>query len=315
MKSDDILGQTEQIVNSKSGSLGLWIIIGIIVLVLLFWYFSPYAIVPVGHVGVVFDPFNGGVQTWEMNEGFNIKMPWQQVTMYSLRTQTYEMHKGGDDMAIHALTSEGLEVVMDVTVLYHIDKKYAWKIHKDIGPYYAEIVIKPIVRATIRDLVAQYKAEDLYSTKTRTLFQQQVTDKVKTELEKKNIHIEQILVRHIQLPPQLLNSIENKLTAEQEAERMKFVLQRETQEAERKVIEAKGIAQSNQIIANSLTQSYLTWYWIQSLKDQNSIIYVPVGNNGMPLFKNVDNLNPQINNENSGNINWINVSNNYNESQ
>jgi len=277
----------------------LWVII---ILALLVVFFAPYVIVPVGHVGVVFDPFNKGVQSWEMHEGFNLKMPWQQITIYSLRTQTYEMHAGGDDVAIHSLTSEGLGVVVDLTVLYHIDKQNAWRIHKNIGPTYAEIVIKPIVRATMRDLIAHYRAEDLYNTQKRTEFQSKVTQSVKTELAKKNIYIESILVRHIQLPPQLLSSIENKLTAEQDSERMKFVLQKETQEAERKVIEAKGISESNAIIANSLTPSYLTWYWIQSLKEQRSIIYVPVGNNGMPLFKDVDKTEGITNQTNNMNM-------------
>lgn len=249
-----------------------------------------YYVVPAGHIGVVFDPFAGGVQHWEMDEGFNLKLPWQGITPYSVRTMAYNMHRGGDDISVPALTSEGLTISLDVTILYHIDKAKAWEIHKEIGPYYPDIIIKPVARAIIRDTVARYKAAELYTTEKRLELQNRITDLLVNKLKKKNIIVEGVLVRNIYLPEELMVAIENKLKAEQDAERMVFVLQKEEREAKRKVIEAEGIAKSNAIIANSLTPNYLTWYWIKSLSYQRSVIYVPIGNNGMPLFKDIDTL-------------------------
>jgi regulator of protease activity HflC (stomatin/prohibitin superfamily) len=260
---------------------------------LFFLFMLTIVTVPAGHVGVVYDPFAGGVQEYQLAEGFHVIAPWQEITQYSLRTMTYNMHEGGDDIPIYALTSEGLEVLVDVSIVYHIKPDKAWEIHKTIGENYAEVLIKPIARATVRDLIAFYKAEDLYTTEKRVILQTAITKKIQEQLEPRGIVVEAVLVRDINLPKGIKEAIEAKLQAEQDAKRMEFVLQKEQKEAERKVIEAKGIAESNKIIADSLTQNYLTWYWIQSLKDQNSVIYVPIGENGLPIFKNVDETKPQ----------------------
>lgn len=268
---------------------GLAMAIGGVILILM----VSIVTIPAGYVGVVYDPFAGGVQSTELSEGFHLIFPWQEITQYSLRTMTYNMHTGGDDVAVYALTNEGLEVVIDVSVVYHAQAGKVWEIHKTVGEYYSDILIKPKTRAIIRDRIAYYKAEDLYTTEKRVALQAAITKSIQEELEPRGIVVESILIRDIVLPVTIKNAIEAKLGAEQDAKKMEFVLQKEQKEAERKVVEAGGIFQSNKIIAESLTTNYLTWYWIQSLKEQNSVIYVPINENGLPVFKNVDNV--QIN--------------------
>ncbi len=245
-------------------------------------------IIPAGHVGVIYDPFAGGVQSYQLEEGFHFILPWQEVTQYSLRTMTYNMHEGGDDISIYALTNEGLEVIIDLSIVYHVQPDKAWEIHKKVGEYYTDVLVKPIARTKVRDLIAFYKAEDLYTTDKRVALQTSITTKIRDELEHRGIIVESSLIRDRNLMISIKNAIEMKLKAEQDAKAMEFILQKEQKEAERKVVEAGGIAQSNKIIADSLTQSYLTWYWIQSLEKQKSVIYVPIGDNGLPLFKNID---------------------------
>ena len=97
-----------------------------------------------------------------------------------------------------------------------------------------------------------------------------------------------VLIRKVTLPETVAQRVEQKIEAKQEAERMEFVIDRERLEADRRVIEAEGISEANKVIAESLTREYLQWHWIQSLENHDSVLYVPVGNNGMPLFKNVD---------------------------
>lgn len=245
-------------------------------------------IIPAGHVGVIYDPFAGGVQDGELSEGLTLVPPWQEVILYSMRTQSYNLHYGGDDIAVSALTAEGLTVSVDLTVLYHVQPGQASSIYQNIGKYYQEIVLKPIVRASVRDLISKYKAEDLYTEAKRVLIQNKLTSDVAEKLAEKGIEVESILIRDIVLPDKIMNAIEAKLESQQQAIMMEFVLEKEEQEAQRKIIEAQGIADSNEIISNSLTDSYLTWYWIQSLQQHESVIYVPVGDEGLPLFKEVD---------------------------
>ncbi len=246
--------------------------------------------IPAGHIGVVYDPFAEGVQEYQLKEGFHIIMPWHEITQMSLRTITYNMHHGGEDDSIYVLTNEGLEIIVDLSIVYHIQSNKAWMIYKTIGDNYVNILLKPTARATIRDLIAFYKAEDLYTTEKRVKLQDELIKKLREQLEPRGIIIESALIRDINLPTGIKSAIEAKLQAEQDAKRMEFILQKEQKEAERKVVEAKGISESNMIIADSLTDSYLTWYWIQSLENQNSVIYVPIGNSGLPLFKNVDTI-------------------------
>jgi len=113
---------------------------------------------------------------------------------------------------------------------------------------------------------------------------------METSLKQKGIILERVLLRHVQLPIQLTDAIEQKLTAEQNIQKKAFEVQEATQEAARKREEAQGIADANTIISTSLTENYLRWYWIENLDTHNSVLYVPVGSGGMPIFKEVGNI-------------------------
>ncbi len=261
--------------------------------------FSMIITVPAGHIGVVYDPFAGGVQQEELMEGFHLVLPWKEITMMSIRTQTYNMHAGGDDVTLPTLTAEGLEVQIDVSVIYHIDKNSAWSLYQNVGEEYEDILIKPTTRALVRDLVAQYRAEDLYATEKRVGLQNNLKTKVKEHLEARGLVVEAVLVRDIQLPRLIKMAIESKLEAEQQAKRMEFVLEKEQKEAQRKVIEANGEAQkmiikanataeSQQIIASTLNEQYIKWLWVSNLQNNPGIYYVPIGADGLPLLKTVE---------------------------
>ena len=252
--------------------------------------FSMLVTIQAGQLGVLYDPLGNGVQSSPLSEGFHLVMPWQSVAEYSVRTQTFNMHQNGDDVAVSVLTGEGLEVTVDVSVIYHLQSNKLTELHRNVGEEYQEVLIKPISRASARDLISTYSSEDLYTTEKRIRLQSELTNRIREKLEERGIDIESVLVREIQLPSQVKTSIENKITAEQDAKRMEFVLQKEEKEAERKIVEAKGVSESQKIISQSLDDKYLTWYWISSLEKQNSVIYVPIGQNGLPIFKNIDNV-------------------------
>lgn len=197
-----------------------------------------------------------------------------------------EGQRQGSDV-ISALTKEGLSVDLDITVLYHLVEENASDIYRDVGLNYDEVIIRPQIRSVIREIIAQYEAKDIYSEK-RQEASQEIADNLVTKLGPRGIELEEVLMRHVQLPADLAQSIQLKLQSEQEAQRYDFLLQTETKEAERKIIEAKGQRDAQQLINQSLTERYLQYLYIQNLQDREGTIYVPTNaNNGVPLFRGI----------------------------
>lgn len=262
--------------------------LGMVFVALLIILFAVTVTIPAGYRAVVYDPFRGGVLPNTLGEGFHILMPWQYVSEYSIRTQTFNMHQNGDDVAVSVLTGEGLDVSVDLSVIYHLNPEKLSEMHRNVGEEYREVLIKPVSRAIARDIISTYRSEDLYTTEKRVALQGLLTSKIQTKLSERGIEVESVLIRDIELPSEVKIAIESKITAEQDAKRMEFVLQKEGKEAQRKIVEAQGVSESQKIISESLNERFLTWFWISTLEKQNSVIYVPIGQNGLPLFKNVD---------------------------
>ncbi len=267
------------------GSMKIIGIVAILFFVLIFTFGFLVVTIPAGHVGVQYS-WLGGVQDEEFKEGLHLKAPWISVTTYSVRTI-----EKTDTM--HALSNEGLSINIDATLLYHIVPDKANEIHKNIGPDYEYVVVTTQFRSVVREVIADYQAIDIYSEK-RAVLENRVFEEISKRMKEKNIVVESVLFKNVELPEQLKNSIEEKKKAEQDSLRMEYILEKEKKEADRKRIEAQGISDANKIIANSLTSQYLTWYWISNLDKHNSVIYVPIGDNGMPMFKNVDSVRTDI---------------------
>ena len=192
--------------------------------------------------------------------------------------------KGTD--SIQALTKEGLDVALDITVLYRLNEEKASDVYREVGLTYEDKIIRPVIRSSIRETIALYDAKVIYSEK-RTEIAEKISTALNELLDKRGIVLEEFLLRNVELPMNLQNSIEEKLQAEQEAEKMDFVLTKETKEKERKIIEAEGQKESQEIINQSLTANYLNYLYIKNLENREGTIYVPIGDNGMPLFKNI----------------------------
>lgn len=250
---------------------------------------SFWTIVSAGNTGV--QSRFGKVYDEELSSGFHIKNPLVRVVEMTVRTVDYTMsvtqgegERVGPD-AITALTKEGLNVDLDITVLYHLQEDKASDIYRDVGLQYDEVVLRPQIRSTIREIVALYSAKDIYSEK-RSEASAQILAELKKKIDPRGIEVEDVLLRNVVLPDNLANSIEAKLQAEQDAERYEFLLQTEQKEAERKRVEAEGQRDAQQIINQSLTTRYLEYLYIESLKDRAGTIYVPTNpSNGTPLFR------------------------------
>ncbi len=223
-----------------------------------------------GYIGV--KKLFGKIQTDVLHSGLHMVNPLVDVVEVDVRTQNYTMSgvhdegdKAGDD-AIRVLSADGLEVTIDLTVLYKVIPADAPDILRKIGIDYVEKIVRPIARTKIRDNAVYYDAVALYSTK-RDEFQARIFKGMEDEFKKRGLMLENLLVRNITLPTSVKNTIETKINAEQEAQKMQFVLQKEKQEAERKRIEAQGIADYQRIISESLTEKQLQYEQIKAMKD------------------------------------------------
>lgn len=270
-----------------------WAIAGtIIVLFVVLPFVSRFwVVVGAGETGV--QSLFGKVQDDELHSGFHFRNPLVTVVKMNIRTQDYTMsvaHGEGERVnpdAITALTKEGLSVDLDITVLYHVQEEYASDIYRDVGLEYNETIIRPQIRSVIREVIAAYEAKDIYSEK-RQEATQHIGERLTSALAPRGIEVEDVLLRHVQLPSDLAQSIELKLQAEQEAERYDFLLEKERKEAERRRVEAEGQRDAQRIINQSLTANYLQYLYIQSLKDREGTIYVPINpDNGTPLFRGI----------------------------
>jgi regulator of protease activity HflC (stomatin/prohibitin superfamily) len=214
----------------------------------------------------------GNVQPDVLHSGLHLINPFVDVVEMETRTQNYTMSgvhdeggKEGDD-AIRVLSADGLEVTIDLTVLYRVVPTDAPRLYKETGLDFTDKVVRPVARTRIRDNAVYYDAVALYSTK-RDEFQVRIFNSIEAEFKKRGLLLENLLVRNITLPASVRNTIETKINAEQEAQKMQFVLQKERQEAERKRVEAQGIADYQRIISESLTDKQLQYEQIKAMKE------------------------------------------------
>ena len=239
-----------------------------------------------GYIGI--QSLFGKIQERTLVSGLNIINPLIDVKQLDVRTQNYTMsgvHDEGDrtgDDAIRVLTKDGLEVTIDLSILYRVSAGSAPKMIREIGIDYKDKIVRPMSRTKIRDNAVYYDAIELYSTK-RDDFQQKIFKGLESEFLKRGLILENLLVRNITLPQAVKLTIESKISAEQEAQKMQFVLQKEKQEAERKRIEAQGIADYQRIMNEGLSDKQLRYEQIKAYKelaasDNSKIIIMPANN-------------------------------------
>jgi len=265
---------------------------GIVIVIAVLWlFFSSIIVIDAGETGVY--SLFGKVSDKELRSGFHLVIPLARIHKMSIQTEEYTMSiltdegKIARNDSIASLTKEGLNVDLDITVLYRLNEEQASDIYRTVGLDYEEKIIRPLIRSSIRSVIAQYEAKELYSEK-RQEATQGIADSLKSDIEARGIIIEDVLLRNIQLPTNLANSIQEKLQAEQESQKYEFLLQTEEKEKQRKIIEAEGQMEAQKIINQSLTQNYLYYLYINELKDRAGTIYVPTdASTGIPLFKNL----------------------------
>ncbi len=248
-----------------------------------------------GEVGV--QKLFGKIQDNTLGSGLHLINPLVEVQHLDVRTQNYTMsgttnegNKTGDD-AIRVLSADGLEVTIDLSVLYHVVPSEAPKLLRETGVDYEDKIVRPITRTRIRDNAVYYDAVALFSTK-RDEFQQRIFSTIERDFKARGLVLENLLVRNIALPTSVKASIEQKINAEQDAQKMQFVLQKEQQEAQRKRVEAQGIADYQRIISESLTDKQLQYERIKAqleiAKSPNSKVIIMGGGNTPVILDSKD---------------------------
>ena len=253
--------------------------LGIVAFVIVILFFSAVTRVGTGHVGVL--TLFGKVTGETLGEGIHLINPLKTNNEMSIQTQTIKE-------SASVPSSEGLMMSLDTSLIYHLNPDRAAEVFQKIGADYEDKVVEPTLRSAIRESTASHTANALY-TGEREMVAKQILDQITNELSKRGLAVENVLLRDIQLPATLKASIEAKQQAEQEALAMNFRLQKEKQEAERKRIEAGGIRDFQQIVAQGISPQLLEWKGIEAtetLAKSGNAKVVVIGNpkNGLPLI-------------------------------
>lgn len=267
------------VVNVSAGNAvrGFGAIVAAVIIAIALWCSVAY--VPSGNVGVL--TFFGRVTGEVISEGIHLVNPFKINNVMSIRTQQIK-----ETASVPSV--EGLIITLDTSLLYRLNPANAANVFQTIGPRYMDIVVEPNLRSAIRSVTSTHSANALYSGE-RERVAQQILAELSTELSKRGLVVENVLLRDIQLPSTLKASIEAKQQAEQESLAMSFRLQKEKQEAERKRIEAAGIRDFQQIVAQGISPQLLEWKGIEATetlaKSPNSkIVVIGSGKNGLPVI-------------------------------
>ena len=260
------------------------IVAGILIFMFLILIISSMVSIDTGHKGVLYKPFGNGVDTTQvpLEEGFHFIAPWNKVFKVDVRQQQlFESMK--------MLSSNGLDIQMDATVWFQPRHKDLAKLIKLRGLNYIDDVIKPSIRSAARNVVGRYTPEEIYSTK-REAITQEIFDETEKILNKNFVHLKNVLVRDVTLPPTIKSAIERKLKQQQEALEYEYRLQKEKKEAERKRIEAKGIKDFQDIVSMGISDKLLRWKGIEATlklsESPNSKVIIVGGKDGLPIIMN-----------------------------
>lgn len=238
-----------------------------------------------GEAGVLWLRFKGGTVVDRVyGEGFHIILPWDKMQIYDVRIQSH-------DEEIYVLTKNGLRVGVKMTIRYHPQYDMLGVLHQKVGPDYVQRIVLPEVEASLRAIVGSYDSSDVYTLQTAIV--SKIINQAGNEAAHRFVRIDNVLVREIVLPTLIKEAIEKKLEQQELALAYVYRLERETQEAERRRIEAEGLKIANTILTSSITQDLLTWRGIDATKElaaspNSKIVVIGSGKGGMPLILNTE---------------------------
>lgn len=260
----------------------LALIAGVAVLLIAMLSNSIFLTIGAGEKGVLFKKFGGGLDKETIyGQGFHMKAPWNTMFVYNVREQLKEEK-------LNVISSDGLNIEVDVSCRFHPRHDKIGYLHDEIGTEYAELIVKDLIRTTVRKVVGTYKPEELYSTK-RDEIEKEIEESLKNYLSEKNVVLQSIFVRSIKLPVEIETAIQDKLKQQQEAEKYVYKIEREKKEKERKMIEAEGIKEFQRIVSEGISDKLLKWKGIEATQDlakseNTKVVVIGNSSDGLPLI-------------------------------
>ena len=268
------LNAKKRLSKSEAGLAGIGAIIACVIA-----FLQVFTVIPAGTVGVI--DFLGMVSDQTIKSGVNIVNPLANVVKFNIKTQEIKE-------VMNVPSKEGLSVQLEISLLFHLNPDNASKIYKTVGEDYQEVILNPQFRSVVRGVTAKFEAKALY-TSGREILSKEIEQELSHLVSPRGITIESAPMRQINLPEGLTASIEDKLKAEQESQRMEFILKKETQEAERKRIEARGVADFQDIVSKGISAELLKWKGIEATEKlanspNSKIVVIGSGKDGLPLI-------------------------------
>lgn len=258
------------------------LIVFFLTLIFLFLLLFPRVIIPIGsgEAGILYRRLGHGTITdYVFPEGIHLIFPWDIMYIYNVRVQTV-LHE------LDVLTSKGLPIHLSLAIRFYPEYDMLGVLHQRVGPDYVSKIVVPQVESVLRKNLGNYQPEDIYTNKEGIITS--IVMRALEETGQKYVHVDEVIIRKMELPEPIRQAIEEKLVNEQQAKAYEFKLIKEQNEAERKRVEAEGIRVYQDIIAQTLSDKLLTWQGIQASLDlakSNNTKVVVIGNKeGLPLF-------------------------------
>ena len=240
-----------------------------------------YTIIKPAKEGGGVPPFERFETELENKEGSQFYLPWNEMRVYDVRRrQNFETMK--------VLSKNGLDIHIDLSIIHHPIHSRIGHMEGELGEDYYEQILKPAIKSVTREVIGEYKAEELYSTK-REEIEDQIFNRTLAPAEENNIQVPDLYIRDVTLPETLKTAIEQKLKQEQQSFEYDFKIEKEQKEATRKEIEAEGIAEFQKIINRTITPDLLKWKGVEATQEiskapNSKVIVIGNGDGGLPII-------------------------------
>lgn len=251
-------------------------------------YLWPNIIITVhaGELGVLYRRFYGGTVVDKVyGEGIHIIWPWNIMTVYDVRYQTIPH-------SMDVLTQKGLTITVNLSIRYRPETDVLGVLHKVVGPDYLKKIVLPEVEATLRSIMGQYDAAEIYTAKKGVV--QQVLNESLAQVAQRFVKIDNVMITRLDLPPKIKAAIEQKMEGQQMAQAYEFKIELERKEALRKQLEATGIRDYNTIVESSLSEKILNWKGLEATRDlsmspNTKVVIIGRGKDGLPIILDTKN--------------------------